>query len=148
MFKWCVPCPLINKCLIVSLLFRRSLPGHPAFQSEVGIAALRRVLTAYAYRNPSIGKKKGVNYVLFLSSLCFMRVWLSFLKSECFMWIILNGWNSLDSGFPPLLQKGGFLLKFTEKGRRLSRWCDWLALMIINFELWEIIVFKNRSTRL
>ena len=54
----------------------RSLPEYSGYQSEEGIAALRRVLQAYSFKNPELGYCQAMN-ILAAAILMYVCFWVS-----------------------------------------------------------------------
>lgn len=70
---------------------RRAFPKHQFFQNDLNIDMLRRVLTAYAWRNPIIGYAQSMNMIC--GSLLFV------LPEEAAFWVLVSVCEDVVPGY-------------------------------------------------
>ena len=74
---------------------RRTFQNHANFVDEQGVAALKRVLVAYAWKNPKVGYVQSMNFVVALL-LLFMDEEDAFWMLSVIVEVILPGYYTAD----------------------------------------------------
>uniref|UniRef100_M8CDQ2 TBC1 domain family member 8B n=1 Tax=Aegilops tauschii TaxID=37682 RepID=M8CDQ2_AEGTA len=109
----------------------RTFPGHPALDED-GRNALRRLLTAYARHNPSVGYCQAMNF--------FAGLFLLFMPEENAFWALVG---VIDEYF-----EGYYTEEMIESQINDLTIPDWNFSCLLVLRVWDVILFEGNRTML
>jgi len=105
----------------IELDLHRTFPENKYFQSEEGISQLRNVLTAYAWRNPSVGYCQSMNFIVAVLLLIIQNEEESFWVLCCLLEDILPSEYYTDTMLMSHVDQSVFVHLIRQKFRKIHQ---------------------------